>query len=126
MVRFKCRYLLAQLHYSSPLKFDAQLNSSIVKRTLIDSVENCFGNLGVGQAHISIKYFNPETKICIIRCSRDHYRLVWASLTMIKKVNNHKAFFTVLHVGGKLPNLQEKKIDISIYIYIEYLNISFL
>jgi hypothetical protein len=43
-----------------------------------DSLQQTFGDYGLGSALASfqVKYYNPISNVCMIRCSRDEYRKV--------------------------------------------------
>jgi ribonuclease P/MRP protein subunit POP5 len=38
----------------------------------------------------------------VIRTSRDNFRVTWAALTFLDKVNHTPVIFRVLHVGGTI------------------------
>lgn len=48
-----------------------------------------------------VKYVNPVTGVAFIGCGRDNYRMLWSSITFIKKIQNKRCMCRVLHVGGK-------------------------
>jgi ribonuclease P/MRP protein subunit POP5 len=48
----------------------------------------------------SVKYWNHLTNLCIIRCARDYYKMVWAAVTMINTLNQRSVLFRLVHLGG--------------------------
>ena len=51
-----------------------------------------------------VKYLSPTTSTVIIRVAREHYRTLWAALTLLRKVGGHECIARVVHVSGKLLN----------------------
>jgi ribonuclease P/MRP protein subunit POP5 len=50
----------------------------------------------------AVKYLSPHTRTLIIRVSREHYRTLWAALTLLRRLGGHQVIARVLHVGGEL------------------------
>lgn len=48
-----------------------------------------------------VKYLSPTTSTVIIRVAREHYRTLWAALTLLRKVGGHECIARVVHVSGK-------------------------
>lgn len=108
MVRIKHRYLLLNILYpeTSPanvkpndppyLAFHgpspAHLSGGLLLNALRTSIAVHFGDVGVGLASSSLKvvYFSPTTSTAIVRCLRQHFRLVWAALTYMTEVPGSK------------------------------------
>ena len=55
-------------------------------------------------------YFNPGTRIGIVKVMRDSYRIAHGALTLLKKLNKSDCRVTVLHVAGTLRSLREQAI----------------
>jgi RNase P/RNase MRP subunit POP5 len=53
-----------------------------------------------------VKYFNDVTNMCILRSPREQFRMVWAALTFITKIENEPLLLRVIHVGGTLRSCQ--------------------
>lgn len=51
---------------------------------------------------VTVKYVNPITRLCIIRCSRSEYEKIWCAITFITSINNYPLFFNLLDLSGKL------------------------
>ncbi|POY74977.1 hypothetical protein BMF94_1953 [Rhodotorula taiwanensis] len=124
MVRFKHRYLLVHLVFPDQLELpssstsssaaaqpatpastlpQATLTESGLINLLRDSLSVNFGDVGAGEVGgtFSIKYFSSATSTVIIRVSREHYRTLWAALTLLRKVGGHECIARVVHVSGE-------------------------
>lgn len=105
MVRIKHRYLLFNVLYpgSAPaahtksdeppyLAFHspspAHLSGGLLLTALRASIASHFGDVGLGLASASLRvvYFSPTTSTAIVRCPRQHFRMVWAALTYMTEV----------------------------------------
>ena len=77
MVRFKNRYMLLELLWKDG-KTELRLSEVTLLGIIRDSVQTNFGDygLGIALAALQIKWFNPVTSLCVVRCSRDQYRQV--------------------------------------------------
>ncbi|OMJ22157.1 Ribonuclease P/MRP protein subunit POP5 [Smittium culicis] len=47
----------------------------------------------------------------IVRVSRDNYRMLWASMTMISQIKTYFCRFTVIHVSGSINKCQKAAIQ---------------
>ena len=108
MVRIKHRYLLLNLLYpehqnkiTSHTPSPNHLSASTLTRAVRDQITNIFGDYGAGKTASSLKgtlstlylsrspnihivlYLSTATSTAIIRSSREHYRMVWAALTLL-------------------------------------------
>ncbi|PNS18802.1 Ribonuclease P/MRP protein subunit POP5 [Sphaceloma murrayae] len=109
MVRLKHRYLVLHFLYPSlpstnqpstplpvPLQFSAPtpdtLTPALLTRLIRDSLSLLFGDYGSGMVSGSLKimYLSTPTSTAIVRVSRAHYRLVWAALTMVGRLEGEK------------------------------------
>lgn len=72
-----------------------------------DVKEHCFSRALVFLVFVwvdsmgAVKYVNGGTGICVIRCSRDQYRVVWAAITFITEMRSMPLFLNLLHLSGK-------------------------
>lgn len=62
-----------------------------------------------------VKYLSNATSTCILQCSREQYRLVWAALTMMKHVPTKQGpglpcIFRVVRVSGTIKKVEEEAI----------------
>mmetsp|Transcript_9888 Transcript_9888/g.32075 ORF Transcript_9888/g.32075 Transcript_9888/m.32075 type:complete len:150 (-) Transcript_9888:68-517(-) len=107
MVRFKNRYLLLELVWKDG-KVDDTLGGAQLLKIIRDSVQVNFGDDGMGSvaASMQVKYINPLTGLCVLRCGRESYREVWGAATLVTEVRGRVAALRVLHVGGTLRSCQ--------------------
>lgn len=47
----------------------------------------------------------------IVRISRDHFRLLWAALTLIRSINGEACIVTVDHVSGTMKKVEQTIIE---------------
>lgn len=115
MVRFKNRYFLisVQTHSRTDL---SEWNEKHLNNAIRDSIQLNFGDFGSSAVSQSlqgiypfggcwlsvsaVKYFNPYTGIGIVRASRDFYRMVWASFTLINTIQAVSIAINAIHVSG--------------------------
>jgi ribonuclease P/MRP protein subunit POP5 len=62
-----------------------------------------YGNLCVCGGFMAVKYVNGATGLCVVRCSREQYRTIWASITFITHLHNVPVLFNLLNLSGKAP-----------------------
>ncbi|KAK5132289.1 hypothetical protein LTR08_009197 [Meristemomyces frigidus] len=141
MVRIKHRYMLVNILYPSPpakkpgntpsnnddIPFSVhfrqptpdQLTPQLLLRLIRDGVANLFGDYGSGkvagslQNNAPVKYLSPATSTAIIRCSREHYRLVWAALTFVTRLPkpvDQMCVLQVVRVSGTIRKAEEEAI----------------
>ncbi|GAA5842151.1 hypothetical protein JCM11251_006541 [Rhodosporidiobolus azoricus] len=126
MVRFKHRYLLVHLVFpaqldttsftSSPsdltLPPTPALSESAIINLLRDSLSVNFGDVGAGEVGgtFSIKYLSPSTSTLILRVSREHYRTLWAALTLLRRIGGQEVVARVVHVSGTIRKIQHAAI----------------
>ena len=112
MVRIKQRYILCELQFDPSQKDLSQIeliNDKYLQTLLKHQVQDHFGDLGYAQvsSNFVIKFWNPQTKLFILRVSRDHEQLVTNSMIMATNINNMPARIRILHVSGTLQKLEE-------------------
>ncbi|KAI0046982.1 hypothetical protein FA95DRAFT_1519536, partial [Auriscalpium vulgare] len=90
-----------------------EVTSAQIFASLRQSVISHFGDTGWGAvgASLSVKYFSPVTKLCIIRVARDPYRVAWGALTLLSSVEGHRIIPNVLHVSGTIKHAQLAAIE---------------
>jgi ribonuclease P/MRP protein subunit POP5 len=132
MVRIKHRYLLFNILYPADapavVKSDdppylafhtpspPHLNGGLLLSTLRASIATHFGDVGVGLASTSLKvvYFSPATSTAIVRCPRQHFRLVWAAMTYMTEVPGPRGspsitcVVQVVRVSGTIKKSEEE------------------
>lgn len=63
----------------------------------------------------AVKYLSNATSTFILQCSRDHYRLVWAALTMMNRVPTKRGsgspcIFRVVRVSGTIKKVEQEAV----------------
>lgn len=108
-MRFKHRYILCEISFQDST-IDQSINSSLIFSHLRRIVETNFGDYGAGclQQSLNVKYYNPITGLAIIRCSRDHLRMIWNAVMMLTTLKNRSCMATCIHVGGTIRSCQKK------------------
>ena len=62
---------------------------------------------------LPVRYFSHATSTLIIKTSRDHYRLVWAALTCMRRLpikGGKPCVFSVVHVSGTIRKVEEEAV----------------
>lgn len=118
MVRFKNRYLLCAIEHDG---LDQTLLKRISMRSILtavrSSVELNFGDIlsGTLQTALSVSSWSPELGVALIRTSRDHFRMVWSSISMISKLKGLpetvNVRLSVVHVGGTIRSCEKVALD---------------
>ena len=104
MVRFKNRYLLAELRFHDG-RVDADATTdAVVLGALRQSHALNFGDVaaGVARGAVSVKRWDPRVSLLLLRCARETHREVWGALTMLRDVGGRSVAVRVVHVGGTL------------------------
>ncbi|MEW5310990.1 MAG: hypothetical protein WDW38_002740 [Sanguina aurantia] len=83
MVRFKNRYLLLELLWKDQ-RVDTSLGEAALQQLIRDSIQLNFGDYGAAcaQASVQVKYFNPYTNLCILRCETSQLQQVRKSVSL--------------------------------------------
>ena len=111
MVRFKNRYLVAQVAWKDPgAAAGARLQESAVLEAVRQGLQENFGEAGLAQAvqALQVKFLEPRTGLLLLRCNRADARRVWCCLTLVTALGRENAvcMVRVLHVSGALPRAQ--------------------
>lgn len=114
MVRFKNRYLLCLIDTEHGKDGDImELQPRDLLTAIRSSLSTNFGDFAVGQSmsSLAIKLWSPALAMCIIRCSRDNFKTVWAAISLIVEISSFQRMgrlrFTVVHVGGTIRACQK-------------------
>ncbi|KAF3767783.1 hypothetical protein M406DRAFT_224415, partial [Cryphonectria parasitica EP155] len=133
MVRVKERYLLINILYPEGARDPSRSNlpdiliynqpttDAFTARTFMHAIKaeitTFFGDYGAGAVErtMRIKYLSNATSTCILQCSRDHYRLVWAALTMMDRVPTKRGpgspcVFQVVRVSGTIKKVEQEAV----------------
>ncbi|KAF6236009.1 hypothetical protein HO173_005637 [Letharia columbiana] len=106
---------LVQFHRPSPNDLTPQL----LARTIRDQVLLLYGDYGLGlvSSSLNVKYLSPATSTAIVRCSRAHYRLVWAALSFMTQLTKtskqgqpRACAIQVVRVSGTIKKAEEEAI----------------
>ena len=112
MVRFKNRYLLAEFDWH-----DGRVDDSMTETALVGVIRKevalNFGDIGAGAAlgSTAVKYWNPTTGLAVVRCGRDVYRNVWASMTLLREVKGRSVVVRVRHCASTLRSSQRAAVE---------------
>lgn len=94
------RYLRNQ-HTPLPLLTRAHTSPlAPTKKAMMRSL-GCWG-FGQLKASLSVKYWNADTGMMIVRLSRDHFREGWYAICSMTELREKKCVLSVLHVGGTI------------------------
>lgn len=128
MVRYKSRYLLfdvlypeepslpainsstqAHIEFHSPS--DPTITATYLAGLVREGLAHQFGDWGAGVAgNLTLKYFSPQTSKGIVRVPRDHYRLVWTVLSLIKELKGKPVVIRVVRVGGTIKKVEREAV----------------
>ncbi|KZV98730.1 hypothetical protein EXIGLDRAFT_727057 [Exidia glandulosa HHB12029] len=115
MVRFKNRWLLVEFIHvpeqPKPNTAPAQppaLDSKKIWAALKQSILKHFGEIGWGavSTSLTVKYYSPTTRVCIIRVARDHHQIAWAGATLLSQIDGAKFIPHVVHLSGTIKHTQ--------------------
>lgn len=89
------------------------LTQAAVAHTIKESVLLNFGEFGLGFSvtSLQVKYVNPATGLCIIRCSRQEYEKIWCAITFITSINNCSGFFNLLDLSGNIRSCKRVALE---------------
>ncbi|KAF7553968.1 hypothetical protein G7046_g6936 [Stylonectria norvegica] len=131
MVRIKERYLLVNIVYRPDPARAASSNlpglvvhhqptlEKLTPRLLLKGINaevaTLFGDYGSGAmgGNLSVKYLSLATSTFILRCSRAHYQMLWATLTFMDRVpmkDGRPCIFRVVRVSGTIRKAEEEAI----------------
>ncbi len=80
-MRLKNRYLLLELRWKDG-KIDESMQESAIQTAIRDSIGVNFGDYGIAlcTGALQVKYLNPLTGMCMLRCARDQLQEVSSPL----------------------------------------------
>lgn len=107
MVRVKRRYILFELVFDSKddcTNFDRSINERHITHAVRDSVQQLYGDYGLGviSQSLVLKRFNKQTKIGIFSCYRHSYRYLFNALLLIQDIQKVKCIFRTHHLSGTI------------------------
>ncbi len=114
MVRFKQRYLLAQVLVEKGVGEPStrDLYSAITGRVM--ALLGLWG-FGVCKASLQVKYWNAVTGFLILRVARGFVRPVWMAMVSVRDLVGRPCAISVVHCAGtvrgaKLQQLRHQKL----------------
>jgi len=117
MVRFKNRWLLVEFIPCTKEGASYQPSEGVTSKhiwsALKDSIIANFGDAGWGAvaSSLTVKYFSPTTNLSIIRVARDHHRIAWGAVTLLRSVQGKPYLPNVIHVSGTIKHTQMSAIS---------------
>ncbi|XP_035690799.1 ribonuclease P/MRP protein subunit POP5-like isoform X1 [Branchiostoma floridae] len=113
MVRFKHRYVLAELVFGNDLLV-YNVTQRVVYAAVRDIIEQLHGGYGIGlfTPGMSVKYINEYTRMVMVRCRRENLKILASAIPFIKHLPDGKGgqfpcFLRTLHVGGSIKACQK-------------------
>ncbi|KAE9403916.1 hypothetical protein BT96DRAFT_854384 [Gymnopus androsaceus JB14] len=126
MVRFKNRWFVVEfipISTSTPLASTSDSRASLSNDTfdgfngkqiysaLKQSVLCHYGDVGWGAVGLSltVKYYSPQTHLCILRVARDHHKIAWGAITLLQlELEGTQVRWVphVVHVSGTIKQAQ--------------------
>eukprot|EP00347_Sterkiella_histriomuscorum_P008351 403345434 len=110
MVRVKQRYILGEIQFNEAGLIDIQ---TFNQKTLIEAfrvaVQDAYGDLGLAkiQSNFIVKYWNPATKVFILKVGRENEDVAVSSLIMITKLYQYECKIRTLHIAGTLEKVEQ-------------------
>eukprot|EP00252_Welwitschia_mirabilis_P014012 TRINITY_DN31024_c0_g1_i1.p1 TRINITY_DN31024_c0_g1~~TRINITY_DN31024_c0_g1_i1.p1 ORF type:complete len:154 (-),score=21.67 TRINITY_DN31024_c0_g1_i1:67-528(-) len=107
MVNFQSRYLVFEVFINPEKQSENRtvvLTQKSIQSAIKDSLRHNFGEHGLATslANLNVKYWNPITKLCIVRCSRQDYSRIWSAITLISAIEQHPVVFNLLDLNGNI------------------------
>lgn len=69
-----------------------------------------FPLLWFGSLMCSVVYHSPMTTLSILRIARQHYRLIWAGVSLLTSINGQAVVPRVVAVSGTIKKLQNRAV----------------
>ncbi|KAJ7570781.1 hypothetical protein O6H91_01G135000 [Diphasiastrum complanatum] len=110
MVVFKNRYMVMEILGTGGSAQRLQsLSQWTVTSAIKDSILINFGQHGLATClhSLQVKYVNPITHLCVVRCSRDEYQRVWCAISFITTIENVQVIFNLLDLSGNVRPCRE-------------------
>ncbi|KAG2205735.1 hypothetical protein INT46_009568 [Mucor plumbeus] len=119
MVRFKNRWVLFQIVQDPVLengkvvypKTAFEVTDYVISKTIFQSIEVNYGHFGKGQGSVAVKWYNPTTRVGILRIPRDFTDMYLSTMFYIKQIATMPCSFSILHVSGTVIFIQQAAID---------------
>ncbi|XP_057826587.2 probable ribonuclease P/MRP protein subunit POP5 [Cryptomeria japonica] len=108
MVVFKHRYMLFEIFVNLDREGKGEdevtFSEHGITLAIKQSLEVNFGEYGLAASlnRLQVQYFNPITKLCVVRCLRREHQKVWCAITLITSIGRCSAFFNLLDLNGSI------------------------
>jgi RNase P/RNase MRP subunit POP5 len=82
----------------------AGITSSDIFASVRGMIADTHGDVGIGNtvAMLAVKFFDPRTRLCIVRGPSLWASQVRSALVSVKKIKNREARLSILHVAGSV------------------------
>ncbi|OBZ85955.1 putative ribonuclease P/MRP protein subunit POP5 [Choanephora cucurbitarum] len=119
MVRFKNRWVLFQIIEDPILeqgkvvfpKTQFSVNDTIITKAIFQAIETNYGHFGKGQGNVTVKWYNPMTRVGILRIPRDYTDMYLSTMFFMKQIGNMACSFSILRVSGTIIFIQQAAIE---------------
>ncbi|KAI8638577.1 hypothetical protein BD408DRAFT_422785 [Parasitella parasitica] len=119
MVRFKNRWVLFQIVEDPAIengkvvypKTVFRVTDYMISNAIFKAIEVNYGHFGKGQGSVTVKWYNPTTRIGILRIPRDFTDMYLSTMFFIKQIATLPCSFSILHVSGTIIFIQQAAID---------------
>ncbi|KAI7882756.1 hypothetical protein K492DRAFT_144761 [Lichtheimia hyalospora FSU 10163] len=128
MVRTKVRWILFELVQDPIIQNDKvvfprtplDVSEGTILNSIWSTITANYGDFGNGMSRgIVVKWFNPITRVGIIRVLRDYADMLLASLFFLRRIGDKPCSFRILHVSGTIIAVQRQAILRDKDIYLE-------
>uniref|UniRef100_G3MNN1 Ribonuclease P/MRP protein subunit POP5 n=1 Tax=Amblyomma maculatum TaxID=34609 RepID=G3MNN1_AMBMU len=121
MVRLKHRYVLVEIlwkDWQDPHIFELPVTEKDIYACVRKAVHFLHGDFGVGvtKFNLAIKFFNPHTRVFLLRTRRGAHTLTLSALPFVKKIKDEAATLRVLKLTGTIRSCLKylKKYDCNV------------
>jgi ribonuclease P/MRP protein subunit POP5 len=109
-MRLKCRFLICQLDFGANAANSSEgpLAAVDVYMAVKNSMQETWGDAGWARASrlLAVKFWDPQTRVALVRAPLDQQREVRAALALIKAVKKRPAAVRVVQVCGSERSVQ--------------------
>ncbi|XP_050049540.1 ribonuclease P/MRP protein subunit POP5 [Dermacentor andersoni] len=121
MVRLKHRYVLVEIlwkDWQNPHILELPVAEKDIYACVRKAVHTLHGDFGLGvtKFNLAIKFFNPHTRVFLLRTRRGAHTLTLSALPFVKKIKDQVATLRVLKLTGTIRSCLKylKKYDCSV------------
>ncbi|EEC07666.1 ribonuclease P/MRP protein subunit POP5, putative [Ixodes scapularis] len=121
MVRLKHRYILVEIlwkDWQNPSIHQLPVAEEDIYGSVRNAIQYLHGEFGVGvtRFHLTIKFFNPYTRVFLLRTRRGAHTLTLSALPFVTKIKDDAATLRVLKLAGTIRSCLKflKKYDCAV------------